>query len=133
MNRKSTLRFSKQREAVLNVLKGTTSHPTAAQIFENVKKEIPNISLGTVYRNLARLSEDGVILKIDSGDGVERFDADTKDHYHMMCTCCGSVNDVFIDYADNLDEKASNFCGCRIDSHKLMFYGTCKKCDQSKN
>lgn len=133
MNTKNTVRFSKQREAVLNVLKGTTSHPTAAWIFENVRKEIPNISLGTVYRNLARLSEDGIILKIDGGDGVERFDADTKDHYHMMCKHCGSVSDVFIDYADELDKKASEFCGCRIDCHKLMFCGICPNCNQSKN
>lgn len=128
MNEKTPVRFSRQRECILNVLKGTDTHPTASWVYERVKNEIPNISLGTVYRNLARLSEDGVILRISGDDGVERYDARVKPHYHMLCRLCGGVSDVFIDYADELDRSAEELCGCKIDEHRLMFYGVCNKC-----
>lgn len=128
MNEKTPVRFSRQRECILNVLKGTDTHPTAAWVYERVKNEIPNISLGTVYRNLARLSDDGVILRISGDDGVERYDARVKPHYHMLCRLCGGVSDVFIDYADELDRSAEELCDCKIDRHRLMFYGVCNKC-----
>lgn len=128
MNEKTPVRFSRQRECILNVLKGTDTHPTASWVYERVKNEISNISLGTVYRNLARLSEDGVILRISGDDGVERYDARVKPHYHMLCRLCGGVSDVFIDYADELDSSAEELCGCKIDEHRLMFYGVCNKC-----
>lgn len=128
MNEKTPVRFSRQRECILNVLKGTDTHPTASWVYERVKNEISNISLGTVYRNLARLSEDGVILRISGDDGVERYDARVKPHYHMLCRLCGGVSDVFIGYADELDRSAEELCGCKIDEHKLMFYGVCNKC-----
>ena len=128
MNEKTPVRFSRQRECILIVLKGTDTHPTASWVYERVKNEISNISLGTVYRNLARLSEDGVILRISGDDGVERYDARVKPHYHMLCRLCGGVSDVFIDYADELDRSAEELCGCKIDEHRLMFYGVCNKC-----
>lgn len=122
-----TSRHSKQRDCILKVLKETVSHPTANLIYDSVRKEIPNISLGTVYRNLSKLSSDGVILKIVTGDGSERYDACCKPHYHMVCRECGNVFDVHMEYLNELDAAAER-CGCNVDLHCLTFYGLCKTC-----
>lgn len=123
-------RHSRQRDEILKVLSNTAAHPTAAQIYEEVKKEIPNISLGTVYRNLSELSESGVILKLKAGDGSERFDGCIKPHYHMHCKKCGAVIDLPVKYDDALDKSAEKLSGFKIDSHKLMFEGLCKNCEK---
>ena len=86
--------YSRQREAVLNVLCSTQCHPTAAWIYENVRKVLPNISLGTVYRNLAALSEEGVILSLSVGDGYEHFDGNSAPHAHLHCKRCGKIYDA---------------------------------------
>ncbi len=86
--------YSRQREAILNVLKNTKSHPSAAAVYEQVQKEIPNISLGTVYRNLSQLAQNGDILRIEVGDGFEHFDADCSFHIHLHCNECGSIGDL---------------------------------------
>ncbi len=121
-------RYSKQRECILSALKGTKSHPTANSIYDMVRCEIPNISLGTVYRNLAELSCDGTVLKIEAGDGVEHYDGCTLPHYHMFCKSCGSVLDVDIEYQSVLDTSAANASGCKIECHSVIFAGTCKNC-----
>ena len=86
--------YSRQREAILNALHSTDSHPTAQWIYERVREEIPNISLGTVYRNLSALAKNGDILSINVGDGFEHFDGDTKAHAHLACKCCKSIIDA---------------------------------------
>ena len=85
--------YSKQREAILNELQNRCDHPTATQVYEGVKKVIPNISLGTVYRNLASLVESGEILSVAVGDGKEHFDGDKSFHLHLHCKCCGAIID----------------------------------------
>lgn len=128
MNTNPVHRYSKQRECILEVLKGTTEHPTANWVYDSVRKEIPNISLGTVYRNLAVLCDDGVVLKIDVGDGTERYDACAKPHYHLHCKVCGCVCDVCFGYEEAIDKKAEKESGCKIDYHSLMFSGICSGC-----
>lgn len=125
---KNTARFSKQRECIMQILSATDSHPTANYIFDRVREQIPNISLGTVYRNLARLCEEGRIIRIESGDAAERYDARTTPHYHIQCVKCGAVADVFIKYEDRLDAAASEAYDGRIEGHSVMFRGICKKC-----
>ena len=87
---------SKQREKIFYALKGTRSHPTAEWIYEEVRGDLPNISLGTVYRNLHVLKQQGKILELDFGEGTRRYDAFTHDHYHFICEECGSVKDLDI-------------------------------------
>ena len=89
--------YSRQREAILKVLRSTDKHPTATAVYEEVRKVIPNISLGTVYRNLAALSTDGTVLSLSVGDGHEHFDADVTPHAHLHCRQCGRIFDALLE------------------------------------
>ena len=86
--------YSRQREAILDVLRSTDTHPTANWIYERVREKIPNISLGTVYRNLSALAQNGDILSINVGDGFEHFDGDIKAHVHLSCKICKNIIDA---------------------------------------
>src|SRR6056297_3643031 len=97
-------RMTKQHKAILRVLKNTESHPTADWIYEQVKKEIPNISLGTVYRNLNVLSELGKIQILDYGSTYSRYDGNPKNHYHFRCEKCGRVYDINVDLFDDINK-----------------------------
>ena len=132
MNEISKKRYSRQRESILSFLRGTTTHPTANQVYDSVRYEIPNISLGTVYRNLAGLVKDGEIIKIDAGGGAEHYDACVKPHGHMVCRMCAAVTDVFMDYDENLDRIAEEICGGKIDAHRVIFEGLCSECTKEK-
>ena len=119
--------YSRQREAILKVLHNSKSHPTAAQVYTEVRKEIPNISLGTVYRNLALLVEDGEILSVTVGDGNDHFDGDNSFHLHLHCKKCGSITDVPVDEnMANLFEKES-FCP---QNAVCVVYGICRNCNK---
>ena len=88
------MNYSRQREEIVQFLRTRKDHPTAEVVYENVRMVYPKISLGTVYRNLTLLSETGEILRLRLGDGVDHFDADTSEHYHVICSGCGSVVDL---------------------------------------
>jgi len=121
-------KYSYQREAIITELSSVTSHPTASEIYEMVRKRIPNISLGTVYRNLSQLSEDGQILRITTGEGTERFDATVSDHYHFCCDGCGCVSDLNLPPLDELNSMVENSSGAKVARHSLIFYGVCPTC-----
>ena len=121
-------KYSRQRELILNYLKGTKEHPSAEQIYAELKPENPALSLSTVYRNLNLLSEYGVIQKLAVGESGERFDADTSDHGHFICTDCHRVTDVF---SLPFDKDALTAClenHCLINQYKIFLYGVCGKC-----
>lgn len=123
------LKKSRQRDAIIAFLMTRKDHPTADIIYENVRKEIPNISLGTVYRNLALLTERGEILKLSFDSASDRYDATTTPHYHFRCRTCGSVCDLEIeeDFNEILDRAGQNFNG-RIEGQTIFFFGTCPNC-----
>src|SRR5512135_2658698 len=87
-------RMTKQKRVILEVLKNTKSHPTADWVYDKVKKKIPNISLGTVYRNLNILKSQGEITELCYGKGFSRFDGNASHHYHFTCEQCGRILDV---------------------------------------
>lgn len=120
-------RKSKQREAILRLLKGTTSHPTADWIYEQVRAEIPNISLGTVYRNLRLLKQEGKILELDLA-GIGRFDGNTQDHYHFRCERCGRIFNVDEPVHKEMDEEVAKRMGFKVFNHVLEFRGLCQDC-----
>ena len=122
--------YSKQREAILDVLRCTDTHPTANWIYEQVREIIPNISLGTVYRNLSQLSQDGDILSINVGDGFEHFDYDISPHAHLHCKQCGDIIDARLE-ADHL-KKLSEQMGFMPETTVYVAYGICKNC-KAKN
>lgn len=122
------LRHSRQRDAIMEFLKTRKDHPTADVVYQNVRIEYPNISLGTVYRNLTLLSELGEILRLRLGDGTDHFDADTSNHYHFICTGCNSVIDLEMDSIESIDEIAGKKFSGTIIGHVAYFYGTCEEC-----
>ena len=122
------LNKSKQRDAILAFLMTRKDHPTADTIYENVRLTIPNISLGTVYRNLSLLEEIGEIIKISTGYGPDRYDYNTKPHYHFICRQCGRVMDLDLDFNDNLVHRAQDATEHTIESCSVSFTGLCADC-----
>jgi Fur family peroxide stress response transcriptional regulator len=121
---------TRQREAILKVLKGTKSHPTADWIYSEVRKEIPNISLGTVYRNLKLLSERGDIMEIGLSGKLNRYDAYTENHYHFRCDKCDRVFDLGETVNREINEKVARDTGFWVTDHRLEFRGLCKDCQK---
>lgn len=121
-------KYSKQREAIYEYLCNTKSHPDAETIYNGLKQEMPDLSLGTVYRNLARFLSEGRIIRVDNADNVCHYDANTKTHYHFSCTCCGNVYDVDMPVNKAIERESSVEEVGRANNHQLMFYGVCKKC-----
>lgn len=125
---KTKLKRSRQREAILAYLRSTNEHPTADMVYENVRKEIPNISLGTVYRNLNLLVDCEDIIKLTVDGKSDRFDWNVEPHYHVMCTRCGSVMDLKIDPLNHIDVLAESAFDGKISGHFIQFKGLCGKC-----
>ena len=123
-----TLKYSRQRESIKACLMARHDHPTADALYTLIRKEYPNISLGTVYRNLNLLVELGEIKKLTCGDGADRFDADISPHYHFVCKKCGKVCDLPMDHLTDIDQLAQEHVAGTVDSHTIYFYGTCKDC-----
>ena len=122
------LKHSKQRDSIMEFLRERKDHPTADTVYMNVRKTFPNISLGTVYRNLTLLADIGEIDRIRVGDGVDHFDADTSPHYHFICKECGSVIDLDMENMVFINETVNkNFDGL-IEGHITYFYGKCGNC-----
>ena len=127
----ATLKYSRQRETIKRFLMTRKDHPTADIVYMNVRKQNPNISLGTVYRNLTLLADIGEISRLRVGEGVDHFDADTSPHYHFVCRCCGAVTDLPLESIENiLDVAGANFDG-HIAGHVTHFYGICGNCTEN--
>lgn len=122
----SIKRYSRQRELIFQCLCSTAEHPTAEMLYHWLKPDNPALSLGTVYRNLKILAEEGSITRMTFP--VERFDANTEPHAHFLCRACGCVSDLELPYSKTLDEGAEECSGHRIDGHELLFVGTCSSC-----
>jgi len=123
-------RKTKQKEAILRVLRNTKAHPTADWIYEQVKKEMPNISKGTVYRNLQVLREDGAITELNLSGTLSRFEAKQDRHYHFRCELCARVFDVDEPVNNELDERVARRTGFVVSHHQLEFRGLCQDCQQ---
>ena len=119
------MRSSRQRDAVLNVLKSYCDHPTADVIYSRVKEIIPNISLGTVYRNLGQLQDEGLITVVESSDKKVHYEGNLEDHIHFLCKKCGVITDIF---CENEVPKIFENSGHLVESQKTVYYGLCKDC-----
>jgi Fur family peroxide stress response transcriptional regulator len=121
-------RKSKQKDSILRVVKGTNSHPTAEWIFEQVRREIPNISLGTVYRDLKLLKQEGEISELDLAGTPSRFDGIVPNHYHFRCEQCGHIFDMDEPVNEEIDKRIIQKTGFPVSHHVLEFRGLCKDC-----
>ncbi len=122
--------MTKQREVIIEELKNVTTHPTADQIYEMVRKRLPKISIGTVYRNLDILSKLNVIKKIEWGGTQKRFDGNIENHYHVRCRVCAKVEDLMFDpiVNDEVEKIYSGAKGYYELTHKLELVGVCPDC-----
>lgn len=123
------LKHSRQRDAIAENLRHRKDHPTADMIYKDIRNVYPNISLGTVYRNLSLLVELGEAKKITTGTGAEHYDGDTRPHNHFICRSCGNVLDMkdFIDCSKIKLLAADQFDG-QIEDCSILFYGVCGEC-----
>lgn len=110
------------------MLQETKSHPTADGIYNRLKEEVPGLSLGTVYRNLRVLTEQGHIQKLPFGSSFDRYDANTAPHYHLVCETCGVVADFEIPQYAAINEMAGKQSKFRISGHRIDFFGICENC-----
>ena len=124
-------RLTRQRKVILEELKKVYTHPGADEIYEMVRKRLPRISLGTVYRNLEILSELGEIQKLELGGTLKRFDAETKLHYHVRCIRCERLDDAHIQPLKEIETDFQNMSDYKITGHMLIFNGICPDCQAS--
>jgi len=125
-------RMTKQKRIILDILRSTDCHPTADWIYKEAKKYLPDLSLGTVYRNLHILKEEGEILELNYGSTYSRYDGNPVNHYHCVCLNCGKVSDLDLPVEKDLEEKAANVSGCEVYYHRLEFYGLCPECKEKR-
>lgn len=128
MESRSTLRMTRQRETILEALCSVTTHPTADELFKMVREKLPHISLATVYRNLEVMVEERIIRKVSSGDREMRFDADTSNHYHMLCVECGKPFDLPFDSDITLGDVCPDADKYGIIGVKIEFEFVCENC-----
>lgn len=121
--------FSRKRTAILETLQSTTCHPTADWVYQQLKPQYPDLSLGTVYRNLNRFCRTGQAVSLGVMGGYEHFDGNTSPHAHLVCRQCGAVLDVF-DVSLDMARLAhiSRQSGCRVDSATVTLKGLCPAC-----
>jgi Fur family transcriptional regulator, ferric uptake regulator len=121
-------RMTSQRRIIMEELMKLKSHPTANDLYEIVRRRMPNISLGTVYRNLEFLADLGMVLKLEIAGTQKRFDGNTQNHYHVRCIKCGRVDDVDFDPMSEMNEAVAGISEYEILWHRLEFIGTCPTC-----
>lgn len=127
-NTNQSMRMTRQRKVILEEVKRLADHPSAEEIYERVRKQLPRISLGTVYRNLEILSELGEIQKLELGGTLKRFDWNTKKHYHIRCINCDRVDDAPMGFMDHVETALDDTTGYQIMGHRLEFLGLCPEC-----
>lgn len=119
----------RKRNAILACLQSTTDHPSAEMVFTRLKPEIPDLSMGTVYRNLKLFQQQGLVTSVATVSGVERFDANTEPHAHFICAQCDAVMDLMeLELPRSLQTAAEQCCGGQVNGCQLSFTGICANC-----
>ena len=125
-------KHSKKRDAILDCIRQTKSHPTAEWVYQQLKPSFPDLSLGTVYRNLSMFKEENIIQSIGVVNGLERFDYNTDPHAHFICTHCGRVTDLeTVELPEAILKQVEQ--NGTVTSYQLQFTGICSQCSQKKN
>ena len=121
------LRMTRQRQVILDELRSVTTHPTADEVYDMVRKILPRISLGTVYRNLELMHEAGMVMKLETAGMQKRFDGNPAPHYHIRCINCGIVRDLELEDKGH-DLESTLKTDFKVLGHRLEFYGLCPAC-----
>ena len=133
LERMNNFRVTPQRQVILEELTRVNNHPSANEVFDMVRVRLPRIGLGTVYRNLDIMADNGVILKIDVGGTQKRFDATVEPHYHIRCTECGRVNDIDVPVQKEIEAMAAASTDYEVQGHRVEFFGICPDCRKAKH
>lgn len=133
MEQLPNMRLTTQRQIILEELGKVTSHPTANEVYDMVRKRLPRIGLGTVYRNLELMADSGIILKLEVGGTQKRFDATVDPHYHIRCTSCGKVDDIEMEVENRINEMAASSSNYVVLGHHIEFSGICQVCIDSNS
>ena len=120
--------MTRQRRVILEELRLLSGHPTAREVFDHVRRRLPRISLGTVYRNLDAFARHGMIRTIELGCAGRRYDDDLDEHYHLCCVRCGRIVDAPMGRLDGLEEALGDADGFDVLDHRLRFEGICREC-----
>ena len=120
-------RFSRQREQIYQAVYSSREHPSAQMVYESLKPDMPRLSLGTVYRNLHQMAQEGRLAELDGP--VTRFDAVLVPHTHVRCSRCGRVADLELPYDPAMDREAAA-AGWAVTGHSLVFHGICPACGE---
>lgn len=118
---------------MLEIIAETNCHPTADWIYQRLKDEMPDLSLGTVYRNLKVLAEQGLIRKLPFGSTFDRYEAKTEPHCHLVCEKCGVVKDFNMPQSSALNRRAEQVSDFSITGHRIDFFGMCSSCRNDRN
>lgn len=127
MERRNTV----QKELILTTVREMRSHVTADAVYDRIHETYPNISKGTVYRNLGILADEGEIRRVEIPDGPDRFDFTLADHYHVRCVRCGEVSDVDMDTIKDIDDRIKDTHGMKFINYDILFKGICPTCQKA--
>lgn len=131
--KKTGVRITPQRHAILEYIINTMSHPTADEIYKALEGKFPNMSVATVYNNLRVFRQVGLVRELTYGDASSRFDFITSKHYHVICTNCGKIVDFHYPGLDEVEHLASHVTGFKISHHRMEVYGLCPDCSDENN
>jgi Fe2+ or Zn2+ uptake regulation protein len=123
-----TRRSTQQRQVVRHIIESSRDHPTAQAVHERARQKMPSISLGTVYRNLQFLVDQGLLLERKIGNRPARYEAQRQRHYHVCCVECGALEDLPVPYQDALDRRVQKAVRYKLREHRMEFYGVCPQC-----
>ena len=122
------MNYSKQREIIIEYIKGVKTHPTAEMVYNDLRINNPDLSLGTVYRNLDKLSKTGEIIRLKGFGQKDRFDGNINYHYHGECVKCLKIFDIYVDYFSDIDKIIKEVSKCDVLSHEIKFNIICLNC-----
>ncbi len=125
--KKAGLKITPQRIAVYEILLNSTNHPTVEEIYEEVKKKYPFVSLATVYRTVETLEQMGLAKKVCYWGSSARYDANMEEHHHLICVKCGSIKDIYLDEELNIPKNLNGF---ETSGYSVNIYGLCPKCKE---
>ncbi|CAM3378407.1 Fur family transcriptional regulator [Marinicrinis lubricantis] len=126
--KKTGVRMTPQRHAILSYLVDSKKHPSVDEIYRDLEGNFPSMSVATIYNNLKVFLEAGLVRELPYGDGASRFDAEMSDHYHAICSNCGKIEDFEYPPLHSVEKVASEKTGFQVTSHRMEVYGLCKDC-----
>ncbi|MCI5210138.1 MAG: transcriptional repressor [Candidatus Electrothrix sp. ATG2] len=125
-------RLTTQRQILFEELSKVNTHPTAIELYDRVRKRLPKIGLGTVYRNLELMADSGIIGAVELCGNQKRFDPTPDPHYHVRCSVCGKLEDIDIDVQEIMTKSADERSSYQILGHNVEFAGECPACQKAK-